>query len=338
MKKNALAISIALLCAAPSFATASVWGRSPEGNKPPEKQAATPEVTTIGFLGRMVSRSHDNQPSIPPSTLPSLTGSNEPTTLVELQHQPDFATPEVAAPKDIAPIVSQVIDTDPALAPFVPNQNVNDAEVPKAQMVAVNDDTRSAESDSSISESQTADAETQVDTSALSLAAAASTESKPSLFHRFLDYIVPSVTPEQEPITLPEKTKLATEVLPVKNLPIHMPAPEKAILLVDGPIPEDSAAQETFVQKNEIEKQEKVFVLSSLRPIHTQLQEWATESGWTLDWKLSTSWIAPVDTTFSGTYQSVIESIIDGLHSEGKQLKLIVWANNYAEVVDVSTR
>lgn len=326
MKKNALAISIALLSAAPSFATASVWGRPSEESSQQAKQVATPEKTTIGFLGRMVTRSHDNQPAIPPSTLPSLTGATEPTTLVELQEQPDFATTDV-----VAPSIKSTADNDPALDRMVlsPPSSVEIPNKADTQMIAAN-----TINDQQIVQSASMDAEPQIETSATIVAA----DTSPSLFHRFLDYIIPSVTPEQEVAAGSPKATLATEVLPVKDLPDHMPAPAKAVLLVDGPVPEGEAAQAALAEKVEAEKQERVFVLSPLMPIHTQLQEWASESGWTLEWKLNTSWITPVATTFSGTYQSVIERVIDGLHSEGKQIKLIVWANNYAEVVDVSTR
>lgn len=72
--------------------------------------------------------------------------------------------------------------------------------------------------------------------------------------------------------------------------------------------------------------------------IDESLLAFALENGHTLIWRPQFTWITPVETTFTGTYQRILEDVVTSLYEEGKPIRLITWTNKYAEIVDVSTR
>lgn len=75
------------------------------------------------------------------------------------------------------------------------------------------------------------------------------------------------------------------------------------------------------------------------KPIDAQLQAWAEASGWKLDWRLDKTWLPPADVFYEGSFDSVIEKIITGLHAEGESVRLTLWSGNrYAEVVHADVK
>lgn len=83
---------------------------------------------------------------------------------------------------------------------------------------------------------------------------------------------------------------------------------------------------------------EQIYRIEAGKPIHEQLQAWASSAGWIVDWKHQSSWIAPANAEFKGRFDQALESVINQLYAEGKSIKLLIWANKYAEIVDVSAR
>lgn len=334
MKKFAVAIPIAVFCLAQSLPLhASPWGGAPATPSASPK----PSSMTLGFLGRLVARSHHQPSQLAPSqTISSLTGSQPTQATVHLKAEPDYQ-PIQPTEQQSAASVALKVESQPKAEPeettavrALEAEKTPDAkavDVTATSSIRATAPIEVANLDSAPEHQATLAPETPlVSTAQPSIT---SQPERPSYMYRLLDAIVPSFTPENVDQS-PESISLAPaeykEALPLKDLPVQAPKPEEAKLVVHAPSAE---APTPSLQ---------VFSLKANQPIHEQLQSWAKEAGWAFDWKLDTSWLPPVDTDFSGTFQSVAERIIDGLHSEGKQIKLIVWANNYAEVVDVSTR
>lgn len=70
------------------------------------------------------------------------------------------------------------------------------------------------------------------------------------------------------------------------------------------------------------------------KAIHVQLQEWARLAGWRLDWRLEKSWMVPAPTDFHGTFDQMLEQVVDQLYAEGKPIKLVMFeGNHFAEIV-----
>lgn len=348
MKKLTVAIPIAILCSVtPVTAVASHWGSSDQA------KASTPSKNSLGFLGRLVTRSHQKAVDQAPE-LKSLTGAETTQVMVPLAN---------AAEPETASISATEIST-----PTAKEQNTLDNKSKEqATPIAPIDPIPTFSSEEPLLATLTPEKTPAIDVPAIEPVKQpeqpmeqpvelTTTEAKrPNFFVRILDAIVPALTPE-ELDNKPQEPELRTASLPVKDFAPEMPVPEQAKLVVPPPVIASSASDATApaaiasstttsaatptetAASTEQPADEKTFTLKASMPIHIQLQEWAKDSGWALDWKLDTSWAPPIDTQFSGTFQSVAEKIIDGLHSEGKQIKLIVWANNYAEVVDVSTR
>lgn len=328
MKKFAVAIPIAMFCAAaPIAAIASPWGKSPPASEAPQAKAS------LGFLGRLVARSHEGEPSAEAQAsaeMASLTGAQSTQAMVPLVVIDD-------KPSLVEPVANQPDQKEPA----VQTDPVDAIQIPEAPSQLLATTATSQAPEISVATTAEADIAPQPDVSANvadqpqqpTSIAQQETPQKPGFFHRVFDALVPSLTPEATELEVAEETRAAEplhESLPLKELPQPLVSPPPATLVTKAAPTTDAEAEKPASPQ--------VFTLKSSVPIHIQLQEWAKEAGWALDWKLDTSWAPPVDTEFSGTFQSVTERIIDGLHSEGKQIKLIVWANNYAEVVDVSTR
>lgn len=79
--------------------------------------------------------------------------------------------------------------------------------------------------------------------------------------------------------------------------------------------------------------------LGAGQPIHTQLQAWATQAGWQLNWQPKVSWLVAADTEFEGSFESAVQEVIQGLYFEGKPVRLVLWeGNRYAEVVNHDVR
>jgi len=345
MKKLTVAIPIAILCSVtPVTAVASHWGSSDQA------KASTPAKNSLGFLGRLVTRSHQKAVEQAPE-LKSLTGAETTQVTVPLAN---VSEPE-AAPIPAAEISTQTAKEQNALdnkskelaAPIAPVEPISTFSSDEPLVATLTPEK------TPVIESPAVEPVKQPIEQPLELT---TTEAKrPNFFVRILDAIVPAMTPEDFD-SKPQEPELRPASLRVKDFSPEMPAPEQAKLVVPQPVITSPASDSTApaaiasgttalvatptetAASTEQPIDEKTFTLKANTPIHIQLQEWAKDSGWALDWKLDTSWAPPIDTQFSGTFQSVAEKIIDGLHSEGKQIKLIVWANNYAEVVDVSTR
>lgn len=83
----------------------------------------------------------------------------------------------------------------------------------------------------------------------------------------------------------------------------------------------------------------QTWTLNADDPIHVQLQDWAKQSGWRLEWKLKRSWVTPAPAKFTGTFDQAVDQVITGLYAEGKPVHLALWAGNkYAEVTNVDIR
>ena len=74
----------------------------------------------------------------------------------------------------------------------------------------------------------------------------------------------------------------------------------------------------------------KVFTLVPGRRIDEQMQTWAAESGWSLDWRYPTSFVVPgaVNITYPGPIDVAVETAIRQLYSNGVQIKLDIWEAN----------
>lgn len=84
---------------------------------------------------------------------------------------------------------------------------------------------------------------------------------------------------------------------------------------------------------------ERVWVLEAGRPIHLQLEEWAKEANWDFKWHPEKGWLVPARKEFTGTFDRAIEEVIEGLYSQGKPVRLVIWeGNNFAEVINVDAR
>jgi len=74
-------------------------------------------------------------------------------------------------------------------------------------------------------------------------------------------------------------------------------------------------------------------------PVHTQLQNWASTSDWTLNWQPRVSWLVAADVAFDGTFEDALKAVIEGLFFEGKPVRLVLWQGNHlAEVVSSDAR
>ena len=74
----------------------------------------------------------------------------------------------------------------------------------------------------------------------------------------------------------------------------------------------------------------KAFTLVPGRRIDEQMAAWASESGWSLDWRYPTSFVVPgaVDITYPGPIDVAVETAIRQLYSNGVQIKLDIWEAN----------
>lgn len=78
------------------------------------------------------------------------------------------------------------------------------------------------------------------------------------------------------------------------------------------------------------------WMLKAGQPIHAQLQAWALDAGWKLNWKMASSWIVPADVGFSGEFDDALERVVTALYGEGHAVRLMLWeGNKYAEVLNV---
>lgn len=72
-------------------------------------------------------------------------------------------------------------------------------------------------------------------------------------------------------------------------------------------------------------------------PIHTQIESWAKQAGWTFSWKAKKSWVVPANTEFGGEFDAAVEAVVKTLYQQGKPLTLKIWeGNKVAEVIDGS--
>lgn len=94
----------------------------------------------------------------------------------------------------------------------------------------------------------------------------------------------------------------------------------------------------SFIANQLVDEIDETFTIPRDSLINEVLQDWAKEAGWILDWKINTTWRVPAETTYSGTFEGVLQEVITSLYNEGKPVRLILWENRFAEVVDVSTR
>ena len=81
---------------------------------------------------------------------------------------------------------------------------------------------------------------------------------------------------------------------------------------------------------NPIAATPKAFTLVPGRRIDEQMAAWASESGWSLDWRYPTSFVVPgaVDITYPGPIDVAVETAIRQLYSNGVQIKLDIWEAN----------
>lgn len=78
------------------------------------------------------------------------------------------------------------------------------------------------------------------------------------------------------------------------------------------------------------------WLLKAGQPIHAQLQAWALDAGWKLNWKMASSWIVPADVSFEGKFDEALERVVTALYGEGHAVRLMLWeGNKYAEVLNV---
>jgi len=74
-------------------------------------------------------------------------------------------------------------------------------------------------------------------------------------------------------------------------------------------------------------------------PIHTQLQAWASRSGWILHWQPKVSWLVAGDAGFDGSFEDALKEVVEGLFFEGKPIRLVLWeGNRLAEVIPIDVR
>lgn len=82
---------------------------------------------------------------------------------------------------------------------------------------------------------------------------------------------------------------------------------------------------------------EVVWQLKAGLPIHSQIESWARQAGWTFTWKAKNSWMVPADTQFGGEFDTAVEAVVRTLYQQGKPLTLKIWeGNKVAEVIDGS--
>lgn len=80
------------------------------------------------------------------------------------------------------------------------------------------------------------------------------------------------------------------------------------------------------------------YQLAAGKPVHTQLIDWATQSGWVLKWSPEHTWEVFADTTIvARSTDQAVEQVIQSLRMEGKPIRLRVYVGNRVMEVEALT-
>jgi len=76
-----------------------------------------------------------------------------------------------------------------------------------------------------------------------------------------------------------------------------------------------------------------VFTLTRGDLIFTDLQKWASLSGWTVVWNVPEDWAVPNTTTFSGDFQKAVTKVVQALSANGANIHAVFHTANNTVVI-----
>lgn len=67
--------------------------------------------------------------------------------------------------------------------------------------------------------------------------------------------------------------------------------------------------------------------------IETQLRDWASRAGWSVDWQLQDDWVVPGNSSYGADFAQAATQVIEQLAQNGADIRADIYPGNHALVV-----
>lgn len=75
------------------------------------------------------------------------------------------------------------------------------------------------------------------------------------------------------------------------------------------------------------------FSLVAGESIETQLRDWASRAGWSVDWQLQDDWVVPGNSSYGADFAQAATQVIEQLAQNGADIRADIYPGNHALVV-----